>query len=276
MEKKNFHRIVWINIIAVFFVGLKVSSSDLYKPLIRFKQFSIDLTQQNLERVEPKNQITKLRLQAELITVKILAENSWGSGILIKKQGQEYFVVTNEHVLRDEADGYKIQTLDGIVHRAYRLNKVSFIKYDLALLKFKSDRTEYAVAKFGNSSIVRERDTVIAAGFPFNGDRSDDRGFKFTTGIVSLIAPKSLEDGYQIGYTNQIEKGMSGGPVLNLRGEVVAINGMHAYPLWGDPYVYQDGEKPSRSLHDIMVRSSWGIPINTFLQLAPDLIGQKK
>jgi S1-C subfamily serine protease len=123
---------------------------------------------------------------------------------------------------------------------------------------------------------VRERDTVIAAGFPFNGDRSDDRGFKFTTGIVSLIAPKSLEDGYQIGYTNQIEKGMSGGPVLNLQGEVVAINGMHAYPLWGDPYIYQDGEKPSRSLHDIMVCSSWGIPINTFLQLAPDLIGQKK
>lgn len=273
-------RLDFIYFILGLSIGLKIYFFDLDKPLTRLNRLSINSLKQNLERVEPQNpleaeNLQNLCLQARLITVKIVAKNSWGSGILIKKQSQEYFVLTNEHILREEPDDYTIQTSDGINHKGDRLLKASFSKYDLAILKFKSDRTEYPVAKFGNSAIVREKDSVVAAGFPWSDEDSKDRGFKFTTGVVSLIAPKSLEDGYQIGYTNQIEKGMSGGPVLNLQGQVVAINGMHAYPLWGDPYVYQDGEKPSRSLHEIMVRSSWGIPINTFLQLAPELVGKK-
>lgn len=89
---------------------------------------------------------------------------------------------------------------------------------------------------------------------------------------------KPLEEGYQIGYTNDIEKGMSGGPVLNRAGEVVAVNGMHAYPLWGDPYVFKDGSHPEQSLKQQMVRYSWSIPIQTFvrLSLSPASQGMKK
>ena len=78
-----------------------------------------------------------------------------------------------------------------------------------------------------------------------------------------------MEGGYQIGYTNDIEKGMSGGPLLNARGEVVGVNGVHAYPLWGDPYQYKDGSEPNAALREQMSKYSWGIPIDTFKQLAP-------
>ena len=211
-----------------------------------------------------------LRSFSRAITVKVLSGDSWGSGIIIKKDNNFYTVVTNAHVVRNTKDSYRIQTPDGLIYQAYRLQISNFQNCDLALLSFVSNHSEYAVASLGNSDNLQEGDAVIATGFPFSGDQSQDHGFKFTTGKISLIVKKSLEDGYQVGYTNDIEKGMSGGPVLDLKGNVVAINGMHAYPLWGDPYIYQDGEKPSPEDQKIMVRSSWAIPVNTFLQLAPE------
>ena len=54
---------------------------------------------------------------------------------------------------------------------------------------------------------------------------------------------------------------MSGGPLLNRRGEVVGINGIHAYPLWDATEYYADGSEPCAALQDFIARSSWGIPI---------------
>lgn len=209
-----------------------------------------------------------LAQKARSITVKVLAGDSWGSGIVIQRQEQVYTVLTNDHVLQSEKT-YRLQTPDGKIYSATRYLATQFVGKDLALLQFRSTKSDYKIGVLGNSSAVKEGDQVYAAGFPFEADKSDAAGLKFTDGRVSLIPEKSLEDGYQLGYNNQIEKGMSGGPVLNLAGEVVAVNGMHAYPLWGDPYVFQDGSKPCEPMRELMVRSSWGIPIEKFLQLAP-------
>jgi S1-C subfamily serine protease len=80
---------------------------------------------------------------------------------------------------------------------------------------------------------------------------------------------KALEGGYQIGYTNELKKGMSGGPLLNRWGEVVGINGKHAYPLWNAPSIYQDGSQVRPALNEAIDRYSWAIPVRTLLQLAP-------
>lgn len=199
--------------------------------------------------------------RTRLITVKIFGEESWGSGIIIEREGAEYTVLTNDHVLRNDVGEYQIETADGQIHLA-RPEAVKFEHYDLAIIKF-SSAVEYAVATLGNSDSLQEGEKVVAGGFPFG-----DKGLKYTEGQIGLILAKSLVDGYQIGYTNEIEKGMSGGPVLNLDGEVIAINGIHAHPLWGEPYLYEDGEQPSGEMGQRMKDYSWAIPINKFSQIA--------
>jgi len=140
--------------------------------------------------------------------------------------------------------------------------KLNFVLLWLLLLS--SRGKVYAVASLRSSHTLSEGDRVFAAGFPFDG-----RGFVLTKGRVSLLSDRALEQGYKIGYTNDIQKGMSGGPLLNRQGEVVGINGMHAYPLWGDPYVYKDGSLPSAEVRDRMIVLAFAIPIDTFAQLAP-------
>jgi S1-C subfamily serine protease len=218
----------------------------------------------------------QLKSLARSITVKVRVDRSWGSGILVRRRGQTYFVVTNQHVL-DFGDRFNIQTADGRIYPA-KPSKING-DFDLALLEFQA-KSSYAIAPLERTSNIKVGDEVFAAGFPSetgHADRIENKpakgqnrnleGFNFVTGRISLLVAKAIAGGYQIGYTNDIRKGMSGGPLLNRRGRVIGINGMHAYPIWGDPFIFTDGSRPERSQHEIMIRSSWAIPIETFKQL---------
>lgn len=212
----------------------------------------------------------ELQYLAKSITVKVLAGGFLGSGILIKEQDSVYTVVTNAHVMISGNPPYRIQTPDGRVYKAklpnhvQKLDATSFKGKDLAILQFYSPSIKYAVASLGSASDLSVGNQVFAGGFPFNLEGTEDVGFVLKTGQVSWVLDKALEGGYRIGYTNDIQKGMSGGPLLNRQGKVVAINGMHAEPLWGEPYTYQDGTQPEAPLRKRMSKYSWGIPIETF------------
>jgi serine protease Do len=209
-----------------------------------------------------------LRSYAQTITVKILTGvQQWSSGILMQRQGTTYTVLTNQHVLRT-GKFYRIQTFDGRVYPAIVGSDAGFAHHDLATLRFRSEQN-YAIATPGTSLSLPVGTPVFAAGFPVSESPERRSGFQFTSGQVSLIAPKVLEGGYQIGYTNSIQKGMSGGPVLNARGEVLAINGVHQEPLWGD-HLFVDGSKPPTSLQPTLVNSSWAIPVETFIPFFSD------
>jgi S1-C subfamily serine protease len=217
--------------------------------------------------------IAKLQSIAETITVKVQSGQNSGSGIIIDRQGQTYTIVTNQHVLRaGNGPIYPVQTPDDRMYSARVTNSADWTQNDLSVLQFESDR-DYAVANLGESAAVTLDEDVFAAGFPFEVEdtlttaKTPDRGFRFTMGQVSSISDRSFAGGYQIGYTNAIKKGMSGGPVLNQRGEVVAINGMHAHPLWGNPYVFEDGSFASESQFEQMSQLSWAIPIDTLVRL---------
>jgi serine protease DegQ len=222
----------------------------------------------SVERPTTQGSTKQMQQLAQSITVKILSQGFLGTGILIRRKGLVYTVLTNAHVLRAGEAPYQIQTPDDRIYTVdLPKNAKSLQGNDLAVLQFRSPKTKYAVASLGSASTLIKGTKVFAAGFPLDSEGNRDKGFVFRTGQVSLVLDKALEGGYRIGYTNDIQKGMSGGPLLNSVGEVVAINGMHAEPLWGDPYMYQDGTQPEPTLRRQLSKYSWGIPIETFVHL---------
>lgn len=203
--------------------------------------------------------------RARTITVKIKTGPNAGSGILIKRQGKVYTVLTNRHVITPGAP-YVIQTPDGRSHPATLVKKFNFRDTDLALLQFRG-QSNYAIAKLNRSNQWLAGDPVITAGFPLDPPPQQPKGLLITIGQISLLPTQPFEGGYQMGYTNLIHQGMSGGPVLNLQGEVIGINSLHAYPLWGDPYIFQDGSKPSPAQRQQVIQSSWAVPITRYREL---------
>jgi tetratricopeptide (TPR) repeat protein/S1-C subfamily serine protease len=202
----------------------------------------------------------QLQTLAENITVRIIGDNNGGSGTLLAKKGNTYLVMTNSHVIRG-MNSLNLQTSDGKTYAAQILPKTNFDKFDLALIQFQSNQN-YCLPEPEKiaTSVPNPETPVMAVGYS-----SEKRQLVFRTGKVQQIAQRPLKEGYQIGYTSDIEQGMSGGVILNSRGELIGINGRSAYPILNTGYVYPDDSRPTEAEIQEMRKVSWGIPISTFL-----------
>lgn len=140
---------------------------------------------------------------------------SLGSGFII--DAQKGFIVTNNHVIRD-ADEVRVTLHDDTVLEADIVGKDE--KTDLALLKVKTDKHKLTAVSFGNSDVMRVGDWVLAIGNPFG------LGGTVTSGIISArkrdINAGPYDDFIQTDAS--INRGNSGGPMFNLKGEVIGIN----------------------------------------------------
>ena len=217
-------------------LGISIACCGL---LIATASYCVRLVSQKpAQNITRKDEIDRLvSSQISQIVVKVNANLSSGSGIIVRENNNVYFVVTNRHVV-SRGSQYQIQTNDNKLYQG-KLRNISQ-QDDLAVLKFKSDRI-YSVAKITNASLKTE-DYLLSAGFPFDSDR-----LQITSGRLLLKTHKPLKQGYQLGYTNFIYKGMSGGAIFNTLGEVVGVNGRSANPIIPD-YQYQDLSYPAEHL----------------------------
>lgn len=221
--------------------------------------------------------IKSVEAVAQAIAVRILGKESSGSGVIVQRQGQTYTVLTNAHVVAAENNSYTILTSDGKTHAGRWRRSVSFGSEDLALVQFSSNRT-YQVAVIGNSQTLNIGDRVYASGFPnwqlLNSTTLEDtrnwglKAFQITEGNVEMLLYKPLQQGYQLGYSNQVEQGMSGGPVLDCYGQLIGINGQLKHPLQGiTAFIFADGTAPSEVMFQQMESLSWAIPSIAFEHL---------
>lgn len=202
---------------------------------------------------------------ARSITVRVFSGQSSGSGIIIEQQEGFYTVLTNGHVLnRDEQ--HKIETPDNNIHEAELLFRFDGNESgdDLAVLQFTSKKY-YDTVKL-DLSAFQTSEEMLAAGFPFDSEK-----LVFMTGKTTVMLDRALKGGYQMAYLINIQKGMSGGPLLNSEGGLVGVNGKHQ-PLWGAPYKYKNGLEVKEYEREQLDIYSWAISIHTFLQQTPPVL----
>jgi len=202
---------------------------------------------------------------AEKITVLIDSQEP-GSGVIIKKEGNTYTVLTAYHVVKNQNFKYTIVTPD---KQRYPLNyqtvKQLSNKIDLAVLQFTSDK-DYQVAKLGNSDTLTRRTNVYVAGFPkataaVKLSIYDCRGGQ----VIANATQVTADNGYNLIYDNATLFGMSGGAVLNDQEEVIGIHGR------GEESSDVDIDKINSSVATVKSGRNSGIPIKIFMELSKGL-----
>ena len=133
-----------------------------------------------------------------------------GSGFFLTQDG---YILTNNHVVADAAD-IIVTLTDGREFKAKLIGTDE--RTDVALLKI--DATGMTTLPIGDPSKLRKGNWVLAIGSPFGLDST------VTSGIVSAIGRDTGEYLPFIQTDVAVNPGNSGGPLLNMKGEVVGIN----------------------------------------------------
>ena len=153
-----------------------------------------------------------------------------GSGFIYKKDGNKYYIMTNNHVVED-ATSVKITLTN---KKSIETTLVGKDKYlDIAVLSFES-KDDYSVASLGSSTNTRVGDTVFTVGAPID---STTYSWTVTRGILSgkdrMVSVSTSSKSNSADYIMKslqtdavINSGNSGGPLCNANGEIIGITNM--------------------------------------------------
>jgi Do/DeqQ family serine protease len=140
-----------------------------------------------------------------------------GSGVIIDPEG---YILTNHHVVQG-ADRIKVRLYDGNEYPGRVIG--SDLETDLAVVKI-DPVAPLSAARMGDSDKMNVGDWVLAIGSPFGLDQT------VTAGIISAKERKSSDLFQKVGFQYflqtdaAINHGNSGGPLINISGEVIGIN----------------------------------------------------
>ncbi len=161
--------------------------------------------------------------------VQKFRESGLGSGIIVQRSGDRYYVLTNNHVVKDATD-ISVRLYDQRVFKAKVVGTDP--RKDIALVSFAS-RDNLPVAALGDSNTLQVGDIVLAVGNPLGFEST------VTMGIVSALG-RHGPAGDVATYTDYIQtdaainQGNSGGALVNIKGQVVGINTWIAAPSGGN------------------------------------------
>ncbi len=141
-----------------------------------------------------------------------------GSGVIVRRDGSTYYVLTNNHVA-GSATKITVKLNDEREFEAKLIGADE--RQDIALISFESKDTGIPVAKLGDSDNVSTGDICMAMGAPLGYAQSVTQGIISATGRTE--ANMSTMTDY-IQTDAAINQGNSGGPLVNIYGEVIGIN----------------------------------------------------
>jgi len=151
-----------------------------------------------------------------------------GSGVIYKKEGNTYYVLTNEHVVHGYNSGEFIITIftpsgEVTIPRSAITLRGSTVVHDLAVLSFTSTES-FEVIEFAQKSDLHVGEFVFAIGSPLDLPNTQ------TIGIISALDREMADDLGMDTVTTQhtapINPGNSGGALVDIYGKLVGINTM--------------------------------------------------
>ncbi len=145
------------------------------------------------------------------------SQEGLGSGVIVRRDGDTYYVLTNDHVV-GTATEISVTLHDNRDFDAVLVGTDA--RKDIALVSFESN-DDLTVAKLGNSDMVQTGDIAIAMGSPLGYFESVTQGIISATGR-SGSGIGNISDFLQTDAA--INQGNSGGPLVNIYGEVIGIN----------------------------------------------------
>lgn len=200
---------------------------------------------------------------SQQITVRIEdGSGGNGSGVIVAKAGNTYYLVTAAHVFKQRQKYWVITPTQERVSIASSQIQIANPELDIAVVKFQSNQN-YQIAEIGNYQFSK-LDFGFISGFP-GRDKSKQRylsaGTIFTDEKAEFYAKdrNSFDRGQNLVYTNLSLPGMSGGAVLDRQGRLIGIN----TSAENEAIITPDGRSTA-----INFGFSLGIPSSTIVELA--------
>jgi len=196
-----------------------------------------------------------------IVLISYQNEAGHGTGFIVPGPAGVCTVLTARHVV--EGRSLNLQTNDKKLHKTNSIQASPNL--DLAVVTFQSagEKCSYPSLNLGDSDSVKQTDQIYISGFP---DRVGGGKLvrQFVRGSVSGL--DVLEQGYGISYDASTFGGMSGGPVLDVSGKVVAVHGKTDAQIVADLQSQQASLSPQQqaALQQAAARVAGGVQINTF------------
>lgn len=187
-------------------------------------QNQITLLNDNVSQLNEKNfdddvttEDTIKKVEPSVVKIQVIGSNykASGSGFIFTSYG---FVLTNYHVV--DFLSYLTIEISLMNGESYTGMVLAFDESrDLAVLKIVSQKNDFPYLEFASIDDAVIGETVIAAGFPIGLELSGPA--TFTGGIVSTI--RNIDGFLNLQTDAALNSGNSGGPLVNLKGEVLGI-----------------------------------------------------
>ena len=222
------------------------------------------------------------RIAFSMALLRYEGEKDYGSGFFVPGEEGVCTVLTTRHVTATKGN-LQLRTEDEFTWKETNVKR--FPQHDLALITFKPDEGDcpYKAIKIGDSHRVKKGNVVYIFGYL---EKDGSLLNSFVPGDVTAI--DKLPDGYGISYDANTKEGMNGGPVVNKKGEVVAIHGRSDLELAS--LVAIKGESllkvmessllkvmkstlDSQEVNTQVSKVKWSIPSNVYLANRPEISG---